>query len=49
MKNGGLLFYLTQVPDMDAKIKDEWEQFRANAHLKIEDSSDDKCASSAHA
>ncbi len=48
MKNGGLLFYLTQVPDMDAKIKNEWEQFRINTHLKIEDNSDEKRASSAH-
>ena len=48
MKNGGLLFYLTQVPDMDGKIKDEWEQFRTNAHLRIEGNSDQKRASSAH-
>jgi hypothetical protein len=48
MKSGTLLFYLTQVPDMDAKIKDEWEQFRTNAHLKIENNSDDKHAAAAH-
>lgn len=48
MKNGGLLFYLTQVPDMDIKIKDEWEQFRTKAHLKIENNPDDKRAASAH-
>jgi hypothetical protein len=48
MKNGGLLFYLTKVPDMDARIKDEWEEFRANNHLKSENNTGDKLASSVH-
>jgi uncharacterized membrane protein YvlD (DUF360 family) len=49
MTNGILLFYLTQVPDMDAKIKGEWEQFKTNAHLKIENHPGDERVSAAHA